>query len=214
VTFAALRALAAGLALALTAPAVAAPMIAVPASSRLAQDDDAFLRAYPVTVDARPVRVARCTDAGALEGPLAFADVEVTAHVPFPGVDRLGRYTGRTRFAVRRVTLHLPAAIVWPGMTGADRAAAGAAVAALRHHEIGHVRVAAAEVARLNAQPLTVTPDAEAYRRTEMRRQSAGLDAIGRAQRAYDALTAHGRRQPRATGALRGPATELRCPQR
>jgi hypothetical protein len=189
-------------------------LLAMALGLALAASDDAFLRAYPVTVDARTVHVPRCSDADAFEGQLAFADVEVTAHVPFPGVDRRGRYTGRTRFAIRRVTLHLPAALTWPGMTEDDRASAGAAVAALRHHEVGHVRVAAAEIARLNAQPPTVTPDAEVYRRTEMRRQTAGLDAIGRAQRAYDALTAHGRLQPRAAGALRGSATELRCPER
>ena len=189
-----------GFAIAATAPA-------------LSQRDDAFLRAYPVTIDARSVHIPRCSDVDAFEGQFAFADVEVTAHVPFPGVDRRGRYTGRTRFAIRHVTLHLPAAITWPGMTEEDRAEAGTAVAALRHHEVGHVRVAAAEVARLNALPLTVTPDPEVYRRTEMRRQTAGLGAIARAQRAYDARTGHGRRQPRATGALRGPATELRCPE-
>jgi hypothetical protein len=184
---------------------------APPAAPGLAEDDDAFLRAYAVRVDARIVHIPRCSDVDAFEGEFAFANVEVTAHVPFPGVDRRGRYTGRTQFTIRHVTLHLPAAIVWPGMTDRDRAEVRAALSALRHHEVGHVRIAATEVARLNAAPLTVTPDAEVYRRTEMRRQDAGLDAIAYAQRTYDTLTAHGRRQQLASGALRGPATELRC---
>ncbi len=194
--------------------AIACAATALSSASALASTDAAFLRAYPTTVDARTVHIPRCSDVDAFEGALAFANVEVVAHVPFPGVDRRGRYTGRTRFAIRRVTLHYPAAIVWPGMTGRERASAEAALAALRHHEVGHVRVAAAEVARLNAEPRTVTPDAEAYRQTEIRRQSAGLAAIGRAQRAYDALTGHGRRQPRAPGVLGGPPTELRCEER
>lgn len=192
-----------GLALALAA--------AVPPPDELAESDDALLRRYPVTIDARAIHVPRCTDVDAFESEFAFASVEVTAHVPFPGVDRQGRYFGRTRFTVRHVTLHLPATISWPGMSEDDRAAAAAAVAALRHHEVGHLRVAAAEVARLNALPLTVTPDAEAYRRTEIHRQDSGLAALAKAQADYDALTGHGRRQPRASGVLGGPPTELRC---
>jgi uncharacterized protein DUF922 len=191
--------------------AVAAGASAFPAA--LTASDDAFLRTYPVTIDARTVHIPRCSDVDAFEGELAFANVEVTAHVPFPSVDARGRYTGSTRFTIRHVTLHLPASVTWPGITERERADAGAALAALRHHEVGHVRVAADEVVRLNALPLTVTPDAEIYRRTEMRRQTAGLDAIARAQRAYDGLTGHGRSQPRAGGVLHGPATELHCPQ-
>ena len=192
--------------------AAAAPEVPSPPDTPpLAQRDDAFLRAYPLTVDAPVVHIPRCSDVDAFEGQLAFATVDVTAHVPFPGVDRRGRYFGRTRFSIRRVTLHLPADVVWPGMTERDRSAVTASLAALRHHEVGHVRVAAAEVARLNAAPLTVTPDAEVYRQTEIRRQTAGLAAIARAQAAYDALTAHGRAQPRAPEPLRGPPTELRC---
>ncbi|HEV2738658.1 MAG TPA: DUF922 domain-containing protein [Candidatus Elarobacter sp.] len=190
---------------------VALVAITLPPTSSLRRSDDAFLRAYPMTIDARTVHIPHCSDVDAFEGELAFANVEVKAHVPFPRVDRRGNYTGRTQFTIRHVTLHVPAAVVWPGMTRRDRAEAAAAVAALRHHEVGHVRVAAAEVARLNALTLTVTPDAEAYRRTEMRRQTAGLDAIARAQRAYDRLTEHGRSQPRAPGPLRGPVAEMHC---
>ena len=100
-------------------------------------------------------------------------------------------------------------------MTGADRSRVRAALAALRHHEIGHVRVAAAEVARLNAAAPTVTPDAEAYRRTEMRRQDAGLAAVAAAQRAYDGLT-DARPPPgaRARRARAGRRPSFAAPQR
>jgi len=178
----------------------------------IAADDDAFLNAFGTTVITHGVRIPRCEAVDALENARAHATIDVNAHVPFPGVDKQGRYVGRTVFAIRHVTLRLPGSIEWPHMTEADRMAVRAALAALRHHEIGHVRVAAAEIARLNAGSPTVTPDAETYRRAEMRRQEAGLAAIAAAQRAYDRLTAHGSRQERARGASRGRATELRCP--
>ena len=173
--------------------------------------DDAFLRGYPTSFVTRDVHLSRCNAIDALEGALAYATIDVNAHVPFPGVDRQGRYYGRTVFAIQHVTLRLPRSIEWPQMTEAERTEVRKALAALRHHEVGHVRVAAAEVARLNAAPLTVTFDAELYRRTEMRRQSAGLDELARAQERYDALTAHGRRQLRAAGVLAGSPTELPC---
>jgi hypothetical protein len=183
-----------------------------PFPAAIAARDDAFLNAFGTTVITHGVRVSRCEAIDTLEGALAHATIDVNAHVPFPNVDRQGRYSGRTVFAIRHVTLRFPGSIQWPHMTDADRRAVRAALAALRHHEIGHVRVAAAEIARLNAGTPTITPDAEAYRRAEMRRQDAGLAAIAAAQRAYDGLTAHGTRQERAGGALRGSATELRCP--
>lgn len=176
----------------------------------LAASDDALLRPYRTTTVTHGVRIPRCAAIDALAG-FADATIDLNAHVPFPRVDTQGRYYGRTVFTIRHVTLRLPDGITWPRMTAADRSRVRAALAALRHHEIGHVRVAAAEVARLNAGAPTVTPDAEAYRRTEMRRQATGLAAAAAAQRAYDRLTDHGRRQDRAAGAARGPATELRC---
>jgi len=176
----------------------------------LAASDDAFLRAYRTTTVTRDVRIPRCAAVDVLDG-LADATIDVNAHVPFPGVDEQGRYYGRTVFAIRQVTLRLPRSVTWPRMTQADRSRVLTALAALRHHEVGHLRVAAAEVARLNAGAPTVTRDAEAYRRAEMGRQDAGLATVAAAQRAYDRLTDHGRRQERARGAARGPATELRC---
>jgi hypothetical protein len=185
--------------------------LASAAPAAIASSDDAFLRAYRVMVVTHDVRIPRCAAIDALGGGLADATIEVNAHVPFPGVDSQGRYFGRTFFAIKRVTLRLPRTVEWPQMTDADRLRVRAALAALRHHEVGHVRVAAAEVARLNAAGPTITPDAEVYRRTEMRRQDAGLAAVAAAQRAYDRLTDHGRRQERARGASGGRASELRC---
>jgi len=142
---------------------------------------------------------------------LAYTNGAVNAHVPFPVVDGRWRYIGRTVFTIVHATLHLPRSITWAGMTEADRSAVRNALAALRHHEVGQVRVAATEVARLNSLPRTVTPDALVYRHTEMRRQSAGLAAIAEAQRAYDAQTDRGRRQDRASSTLAGPRTEIPC---
>ncbi|MDQ6943907.1 MAG: hypothetical protein M3169_15520, partial [Candidatus Eremiobacteraeota bacterium] len=159
--------------------ALAAETAAYP--SALTASDDAFLNAYGTTVIMHGMRIPRCDAVDALEGPLAFSTIDVNAHVPFPSVDRQQRYYGRTVFAIRHVTLRLPSSVEWPGMTQADRADVRAALAALRHHEIGHVRVAAAEVARLNAAPPTITSDAEVYRRAEMRRQEAGLAAVAAA---------------------------------
>jgi hypothetical protein len=183
-------------------------MPALPAA--IAASDEALLDAYGTTMVTHGVRIPRCAAIDAVDR-FADATIDVNAHVPFPGVDTHGRYYGRTVFSIRHVTLRLPDSVTWPHMTGADRSRVRAALAALRHHEVGHVRVAAAEVARLNAAARTVTVDAEAYRRAEMRRQDAGLAAIAAAQRAYDRLTDHGRRQERARGTARGPATELRC---
>jgi hypothetical protein len=199
-------------ALAVTAAAVALATRAPAFPAGLTASDDAFLRAYQTTIELRDVRVPHCDALGAREGMLAYTNVAVNAHVPFPRVDRHGRYTGRTVFKIVHATLRLPRSITWPGMTETDRSAVRSALAALRHHEVGHVRVAAAEVARLNSLPPTVTPDALVYRHTEMRRQSAGLAAVAEAQRAYDAQTNHGRRQERAPAPFAGPATELRCP--
>jgi hypothetical protein len=193
---------------ALVAVALATGAPAFPAA--ITASDDAFLRAYGTTVVTHSVRIPACRAIDALDG-FADATIDVNAHVPFPGVDERGRYYGRTIFVIRHVVLRLPSSVTWPRMSDADRWRVRAALAALRHHEIGHVRVAAAEVARLNAGARTVTPDAEAYRRAEMRRQNAGLAAVAAAQRAYDALTDHGRHQERARGPARGPATELRC---
>lgn len=177
----------------------------------IAARDDAFLSAYRTSVVRRDVRIPRCAAIDTLEGTLAYATSDVNAHVPFPGVDAQGRYFGRTVFAIRHVTLRLPRNLSWPNMTEADRERVRAALAALRHHEVGHVRVAAEVVARLNAAPQTLTANAEVYRRSEMRRQDAGLEAIAAAQRAYDRITEHGLRQENAPGASRGPAAQLRC---
>ncbi len=171
--------------------------------------DDALLHAYSVAVDAQDMHLPRC--GAPLEGELAITVVDVMSRVPFPSVDKQQRYYGRPEFTVSHVTVHIPRSIDWPGITARERAVAETMLAALRHHEVGHVRIAVAEVARLNAQPLTVTPDAEVYRRTVTRLKNEGLAALSNAQVEYDELTDHGRRQDRASGVLAGPPTELLC---
>ena len=206
------------LALALAAPNAAAPTTpaaaaaAPPAlSAATFASDEALLHAYPTTIDAHDLHLQRCSAPETQEGELALTVVDIVAHVPFPDVDARQRYNGRAAFRIAHVTLRMPRSVDWPGMTARDRAAVDAMLAALRHHEVGHVRVAVAEVARLNALPLTVTPDAEAYRRTVTRRADDGMAALARAQREYDELTDHGRRQDRAGAVLAGPPTELIC---
>ena len=190
----------------LATAAVASPAAAAPAG------DTALLTRHHVTVVERDVRLPDCRAFGATsEGELASTVVDVRARVPFPNVDERQRYTGRAAFTIERITVRIPRNITWPGMTERDRRAAASAVAALRHHEAGHVRVAVEEVARLNALAPTVSADPEVYRRTVTRRGRDGLAALAASQRAYDDLTDHGRSQDKATGTLYGPRTELAC---
>jgi hypothetical protein len=180
--------------------------------AEITASDTALLRAQPVIYELHEVRQPRCDAIDVKEGELAETIVDVRSHAPFPDVDKQLRYFGRPAFTIARIRMRLPSRIVWPGMSDADRAAVAATLAALRHHEAGHVRIALDEVARLNAAPFTVTPDPEVYRTTVVRRADEGLEAIARAQEAYDALTDHGRRQDRAGGVFRGPRTQLTCP--
>ncbi len=56
--------------------------------------DDAFLRGYPTTVVMRDVHVPQCNAIDSLEGTLAYATIDVTAHVPFPASTGRGDTTG------------------------------------------------------------------------------------------------------------------------
>lgn len=174
--------------------------------------DDALLRAHPVVFEFREVRQPRCDALDVKEGELARTIVDVRSRAPFPDVDKQLRYFGRPEFTIVRVRMRIPSRISWPAMTAQDVAAAAATLAALRHHEVGHLRIAIDAVARLNLAPFTVTPDPELYQRTIVRRAVDGIAAIARAQEEYDRLTDHGRRQDRASGIFRGPRTELTCP--
>lgn len=176
--------------------------------------DTALLRAQPVVYELHEVRQPRCDAIDVREGELAETIVDVRSHAPFPDVDKQLRYFGRPEFTIVRIHMRLPSRIVWPAMSDADRAAAAVTLAALRHHEAGHVRIATDEVTRLNAAPFTVTPDPQTYRITVVRRANEGVETIARLQEAYDTLTDHGRRQDRASGEFRGPRTELACPRR
>jgi predicted secreted Zn-dependent protease len=207
-----LLASAAMLALALAAPATPVASSAPALTAAALASDEALLHAYPTTIeDTAIVRMPRCGVLDTGESELATTVVDVRAHVPFPDVDKQERYTGRARFTIAHVTVRIPRGFEWPGMTARDRAAVETMLVALRHHEVGHIRVAVGEVAQLNARPLTVTPDAEVYRRTVTRHAEEGFAALARAQADYDQLTDHGRRQNRASGAFAGPPTELVC---
>lgn len=195
----------------LLAPAFAASSAELVASSAVAEDD-AVLRAHPVVYELHDVRQPRCDAPDVKEGELARTIVQVRSRAPFPDVDKQLRYFGRPEFTIERILMRIPRSITWPTMTARDREAAAATLAALRHHEIGHVRIAIDEVERLNAAPFTVTPDPEVYRRTIVQRTKDGIEALAHAQAAYDALTDHGRRQDRASGVFHGARTELDCP--
>jgi hypothetical protein len=205
------------LALSLAAPNVSPPAspvaISAPALSAAAlASDEALLHAYPTSIeDAGVIRMPRCGVLESGDAELATTVVDVSAHIPFPDVDKLQRYNGRAQFTIKHVTVRIPRGLEWPGMSAQERSSVDTMLAALRHHEVGHIRVAVAEVAQINARPLTVTPDAEAYRRTVTRHAQEGYAALARAQADYDQLTDHGRRQNRAAGVLAGPPTELVC---
>lgn len=195
----------------LLVPAFASSAEAVAPYSVIAGDDE-VLRAHPVVFEVRDVRQSRCDALDVNEGELARTIVDVRSRVPLPDVDKQLRYFGRPEFTIVRIRMRIPSSITWPEMTARDQRAAAATLAALRHHEIGHVRIAIAEVDRLNSAPFTVTPDPEVYRRRLVQRAEEGIATIARAQEAYDQLTDHGRRQDRASGVFHGARTELVCP--
>ena len=134
--------------------------LALAVAAPLATDDE-LLRGPTTTIEEYAIRIPSCGAFGGQEGERGLTVVDVRARVPFPNVDTQQRYTGRPQFTIVRIRVRLPRNITWPGMTERERDALEATLAALRHHEAGHVRVAVAEVARLNAAPLPVTPDAE-----------------------------------------------------
>ncbi|HEY0394507.1 MAG TPA: DUF922 domain-containing protein [Candidatus Elarobacter sp.] len=96
-------------------------------------------------------------------------------------------------------------------MSPTDRAHTDALLGAIRHHEIGHVRVAEALRDELNTGGPITGPDEFAFH--------AKADAVGREgfarfeheERDYDQVTDHGRRQRVAPGVLAGPDTAIVC---
>ncbi len=121
------------------------------------------------------------------------------------------RYTGKLTFSLGNVVIHLPRTIAWPRMNDADRDRAAALRRAVEHHEIGHVRVAEAVRDALNAEELPVEPDVFAFGAAAHAHGRDGFERFKREQRAYDALSDHGRKQHLAPGALAGPDTVLLC---
>jgi predicted secreted Zn-dependent protease len=121
-----------------------------------------------------------------------------------------GRYAGKVTFALDLV-ITMPKSISWPHMTRGDREHAEALRRAIYHHEVGHVRVAEAIRDELNARDALSAPDPFALGAAGDALGREGFERFRREERAYDALTEHGRRQHLAPGELAGPDTTLVC---
>jgi hypothetical protein len=123
-----------------------------------------------------------------------------------------GSYSGTLVFELGDITVNVPRTIGWPQMTELDRTRSEALRRAIIHHEIGHVRVAETVRDALNAHTTTIVePDASAFRAELESEGQAGFERFMREERAYDALTDHGRRQHVAPAPLSGPDTALQC---
>lgn len=125
--------------------------------------------------------------------------------------DAGGRYDGRVTFTIDQVVITLPESISWPRMSRLDRRRAEALRSAILHHEVGHVRVAEAVRDAFNARAAIVEPDAFAFRAAADALGREGFERFKSAERDYDALTNHGRRQHAAPAALAGFDTILEC---
>ena len=124
---------------------------------------------------------------------------------------RAGRYDGKVTFSLGAVTIHMPHAIVWERMTEGDREHANALRHAIYHHEVGHVRIAEAVRDALNASGAVSSRDRAGFSAAAESVGRAGFARFKREERAYDALTDHGRNQRAAPGELAGPNTVLLC---
>jgi predicted secreted Zn-dependent protease len=146
-----------------------------------------------------------------------FADVAEPGSALFDfqyqitGVRRAGRYEGKVTFSLGAVTLRVPRAIAWTGMTARDREHANGLRHAIYHHEVGHVRVAEAVRDALNASAAVSAPDRAAFSAAAEAAGRDGFSRFKREEREYDALTDHGRSQRAAPGDLAGPDTVLLC---
>lgn len=121
------------------------------------------------------------------------------------------RFAGRVTFSLGEVVIRMPASIAWPHMTQSDRRRAEALRQAIYHHEVGHVRVAEAVREELNAHDDVAAPDVFAFGAKADALGRDGFDRFRAEERAYDALTDHGRKQHSAPGVLAGPDTVIVC---
>jgi predicted secreted Zn-dependent protease len=132
-------------------------------------------------------------------------------HYQITGRGQAGRYSGTIAFSLGDVAIHMPRSIAWAGMSAADRERANALRRAIYHHEVGHVRIAEAVRDALNAASTIEAPDRAAFAAAAAEAGRDGFARFKREERAYDALTDHGRNQRAAPDPLAGPDTLLLC---
>ena len=120
-------------------------------------------------------------------------------------------YVGKVTFSLGDVVITMPNSIVWSHMSRADRERAATLHRAIYHHEVGHVRIAEAVRDELNAHGEITAPDAFAFTAAADAAGRDGFERFRAEERAYDALTDHGRRQHTAPGVLAGPDTVIVC---
>lgn len=186
-------------------------LIAALLAAAEALNDDAVIAQLHVRIEARDVAVSSCRDV-MNEPEAGLATIGFRFRVDDSHALGNGRYTGTVVFDLGDVTVEVPKSISWPGMSAADRERADALRRAIVHHEIGHVRVAAAVRDALNAgRAPIVAPDVFSFRAQADDAGRTGFERFKQAERDYDALTDHGRNQRAATGPLAGPDTALQC---
>jgi|SRR5947209_4455422 len=174
-----------------------------------AGSDDEVVQRVHARIAEYDVAAASCRD--------VFADVAEPGSATFDfqyqinGARSGGRYDGKVTFSLGTVTIHVPRTIEWMGMTGTDRERANALRRAIYHHEAGHVRIAEAVRDALNAAGAVTAPDRAAFSAAAEAAGREGFARFKREERAYDALTDHGRNQHAAPGELAGPDTMLLC---
>jgi hypothetical protein len=181
---------------------------AVPASGG---SDDDVVRRLSVRFDETNVYGRSCREA--VSRNLEMGDAAIHFQYSVSGAPEPGstRYTGHVRFSLGEIVITMPRAIAWANMAPADRVRTDTLLGAIRHHEIGHVRVAEALRDELNVREPIAAADQFAFH--------AKADAVGREgfarfehdEREYDRITDHGRRQNLAPGVLAGPDTAIAC---
>jgi hypothetical protein len=171
-------------------------------------DDDVVQRVH-ARIAEYDVAAASCRD--------VFADVAEPGSALFDfqyqitGVRRAGRYEGKVTFSLGAVTVRVPRAIAWNGMSAIDRERADALRRAIYHHEVGHVRIAEAVRDALNAGGAVFAPDRGTFGVAAEALGREGFARFKHQEHEYDMITDHGRNQRAAAGDLAGPDTVLLC---
>ncbi|HZX68353.1 MAG TPA: DUF922 domain-containing protein [Candidatus Elarobacter sp.] len=174
-------------------------------------DEDVVSRLH-VRFDERDLIVRSCLNVVGSGNEAGLATIRYRYRTENSRVLANGSYVGSIVFELGDIVVNAPRSIGWPQMSEGDRARSEALRRAIVHHEIGHVRVAETVRDALNARTTTIVePDAGAFRAEIEAQGQAGFESFMREERAYDALTDHGRRQHVAPGPLAGADTVLQC---